>query len=494
LFDHFFTSTAETAVSVSRALEKGEIRRIRRGLYTTDLLTPLPDLLQRHLWEVVRILFPGHVIGYRTALELKPSPEGTVHLIGPAERRLEIEGLKIWCHAGPGPLEGDRPYMNSLYLASRARAFLEVLQPSRSGRRFGDKALPRREVEERLDQWLRLRGETELNRIRDDARRLQDELGAQSEFSQLDGIIGALLRTRDVRLESPTARARSVGRPYDPARLVLFQDLHRFLLTNPPADLRDRHPPGAAGFSNVAFFDAYFSNWIEGTEFGLDEAHDIVLSGRIPEDRPADGHDVLGTFDLVSDPTFMTTAIRRVATDADVFIGVLHEAHRRILSARPEMNPGQFKLRPNRAGTTVLVDPNLVEGTLREAHGLLETLPDGMCRAAYLMFVISEIHPYADGNGRVARAFMNAALVAAGDVRIVIVSGYRDDYLRALRTMTQRGDPQPYVRMLARAQQFVSELPVDDYDATKEVLHRTGALDQSGDGRLRLPSELEERT
>jgi fido (protein-threonine AMPylation protein) len=121
---------------------------------------------------------------------------------------------------------------------------------------------------------------------------------------------------------------------------------------------------------------------------------------------------------------------------------------------------------------------------------LVETLPDGMCKAAYLMFVVSEIHPYADGNGRVARAVMNAALVAAGHVRVVIVTGYRDDYLRALKTMTQRGDPEPYVRMLVRAQRFVSELPAEDYESTKEVLHRTGALDATGDGRVRLPSEM----
>ena len=69
-----------------------------------------------------------------------------------------------------------------------------------------------------------------------------------------------------------------------------------------------------------------------------------------------------------------------------------------------------FKTRANRAGTTLFVAPELVHGTLREAHGLLGTLPDGLPKAAYLMFVISEVHPYSDGNGRVARALMNAAL------------------------------------------------------------------------------------
>lgn len=493
MFAHFFTSTADTAVAVSRAVAKGEIRRIRRGLYTTDLITPLPELVQRHLWEVVRLLFPGHVIGYRTALELRPSPESTVHLVGSIERRRDVEGLKIWCHQGTGPIEGDRPYMGSLYLASRARAFLECLRPSRAGRRFGDKALSRTDVEERLDHLLRLRGETELNRLRDDARSLRDAMDAHEEFRQLDGIIGALLRTRHTALASPIARARALERPYDPDRLILFQELHRFLAANPLGDLAERHAPGTEAFSKAAFFDSYFSNWIEGTEFGLDEAREIVTSGRIPQDRPADGHDVLGTFDLVSDTTFMTGALGRSLSDTASFIGLLHEAHRRIMSGRPEMDPGQFKVRPNRAGTTLFVDPTLVEGTLHEALGLVETLPEGMCRAAYLMFVISEVHPYADGNGRVARAVMNAALVSAGQVRVIIVSGYRDDYLRALKTMSQRSDPLPYTRMLARAQRFMAELPIEDYEATKLLLQRTGALDDTGERRLRLPSEIGER-
>jgi len=160
------------------------------------------------------------------------------------------------------------------------------------------------------------------------------------------------------------------------------------------------------------------------------------------------------------------------------------------MSGRPEHDPGMFKTRPNRAGTTVFVDPELVYGTLREAHGLLGTLPEGLPKAAYLMFVISEVHPYSDGNGRVGRALMNAALAASGNSRVIIVTGYRDDYLRVLKAFSHQGNPGPFIQMLDRAQQFVSELPLAHYHRTVELLKETGALDESGDRRLRLPSEL----
>ena len=161
------------------------------------------------------------------------------------------------------------------------------------------------------------------------------------------------------------------------------------------------------------------------------------------------------------------------------------------MSGRPETTPGVFKTQPNRSGTTVFVAPDLVRGTIREAHGLLGSLPDGLARAAYLMFIIAEVHPYTDGNGRVARAIMNAALVSAGHARVVIATGYRDDYLRSLKAFSQQSNAGPFVQMLDRAQQFVSELPLADFEQTVALLEATAAMDESGDRRLRLPSELD---
>ena len=40
--------------------------------------------------------------------------------------------------------------------------------------------------------------------------------------------------------------------------------------------------------------------------------------------------------------------------------------------------------------------------------------------AAFMLFLVSEVHPFIDGNGRVARIMMNAELVAGGQVKILI--------------------------------------------------------------------------
>ena len=85
---------------------------------------------------------------------------------------------------------------------------------------------------------------------------------------------------------------------------------------------------------------------------------------------------------------------------------------------------------------------------------------------------------------------MNAALVAAGHARVIVTTGYRDDYLRALKALSNQTAAPPFVRMIDRAQQFVSELPLDEYARTVALLDATGAMDESGDRRFRLPSEL----
>jgi hypothetical protein len=59
----------------------------------------------------------------------------------------------------------------------------------------------------------------------------------------------------------------------------------------------------------LPFYEAYFSNYIEGTEFTLDEAAAIVFAGDVPSDRPADAHGVLGTYEVVSDPLEIAESI-----------------------------------------------------------------------------------------------------------------------------------------------------------------------------------------
>ena len=479
-----FVSTRETSRRISSAAAAGQVRKIAPRLYTANMVDEPAAIIRRNLWRVVSLLVPGAVVSHRTAIEMRPAEDDSVILTAGYDRRVELPGLTLRLVAGQGPLAGDTKLWE-LYIASRARALLQSLKPPRA--RLGvARGLPRARVEEELERDLVAGGEAKLNRIRDEARILAPLLGTEEELEDLSGIIGTLLNTRRVALASPLAAARAAGEPYDPIRLERFQTLLAALRTRPVVRRPDVLPSDAE-FANLSFFDAYFSNFIEGTEFEVGEAHDIVFEGRIPETRPQDAHDVLGTFRLVGSRAFMSRGVRDIP-DVDAFEEALRSAHGEILSARLDKRPGEFKKVANVAGDSRFVEPELVRGTLRQGFEIARSLDDPFQRAAAMMFILSEVHPFDDGNGRVARAFMNAELVSGGQRRILIPTVFRDDYLTGLRVLTRQGHADPFIEVLDFAQKYTAAIDFSDYDRALATLRATHAMEvPRPDVRLRMP-------
>jgi hypothetical protein len=484
----FFTSTASSR-AIRRLFDAGQIRAVGGRLYTKNLVDPLEEILRRRVWDVAAGYFPGAVIVDRTAFELRPSgEEGSVFLSGPRARSVRLPGLVLNCRQGPGPVTGDQPFLaGGLYLSSYPRRFLDNMRLSRA--RIGSRrTLTRSEMEDRLSEILSKQGSDEVNRLRDEAAAVSDELQADGQLQELRAVIGALLGTVDAPLASAGAKAAAVGEGWDDARLPLFDTLLSALHTTV---LPRRAPRSGHTGSTFAFYEAYFSNFIEGTEFTLQEAQDIVFGGQIPADRPADAHDVLGTFDVVSDPSMQGHA----PAGADELETIAQALHRRIMAGRPELTPGEYKVRANRAGATEFVAPTLVRGTLRQGWERYRTLPPGLARAIFAGFLIAEVHPFTDGNGRVARALVNAELTAAGQQRLIIPTVLRDDYLHALRVLSHGAHATPLIKVFDRAQAWAGEVDWSSIEAARHDLEVTNALMTSveADERgviLRLPSEV----
>ena len=235
--------------------------------------------------------------------------------------------------------------------------------------------------------------------------------------------------------------------------------------------------------TNLAFFEAYFSNFIEGTEFTVEEAEEIVFGGVIPQQRPDDAHDILGTYRIVSDEANMKT----LPSDFEGFLAFLRRRHAAIMTARLDKTPGVFKTKANRAGNTIFVTPDLVTGTLEKGFAFLEGLGDPFHRAVFMRFLVSEVHPFTDGNGRIARIMMNAELVAGGQERIVVPTGYRIDYLSALKALSQSSHPTPLIRMMNYAQQYTHLINWNELDTARKMLVQTGAFDEGQDAKLLMP-------
>ena len=185
------------------------------------------------------------------------------------------------------------------------------------------------------------------------------------------------------------------------------------------------------------------------------------------EYAPHDGHIFLG---------YKYT--RKVALPGltDEFLEILRSRHRVVMSGRPSCAPGLFKTRDNRAGNTHFVSFDRVRGTLKRGFDMSRSIRHPFARAVFIMFLTSEVHPFADGNGRISRLMMNAELTAAGQTKIIVPTVFRPDYIGALRRLSRDGDPEVLVAAMARLWDFGRWLSCGDFETIKNRLEKSGAF------------------
>lgn len=476
--------------AVSRAAGRGEVVRLAPGVYTTVVAENPEHVVRRNLHRIVGRVMPDAVVSDRSAYTGGVPVQGQLFVEHQTRARdLVLPGIMVRPRRGHGHHRTDVRLAEGVWMSATPRALLENLRSSRARKGIA-RTLKRDEVELWLDRIVRTQGEERLRAYRQEAREIAVDLGLVPQLEVLDPLISATLGTRRVGARTPVLRSRQMGAPYDPERIALFEGLaHHLAGLAPTARPLDMNPPTSR---LLPFFEAYFSNFIEGTEFTIEEAARIALDGVIPANRPADAHDITGTYEIVSDRVEMQ---RRPETPGDV-VELLRSRHATLMAGRPEAHPGEFKGLENRAGATVFVAPTMVEGTLREGFARAAPLRDPFARAVFMMFLISEVHPFDDGNGRIARIMMNSELAAVNEARIIIPTGYRDNYLDALRALSRNSNPDPLVRVLDYAQVFVVEMDWSTLRGAIDVLTRTNALLDPSEGdqpgrRLILPSRIE---
>lgn len=460
----FSAGGAAHAQLVWRLFRAGALRKIYSGVYTSNLDSPLENIVLRYWAEIVSNLLPGGVVSFRSAQAGKPE-SGSIYITrGKTSRTINLPGLTIRVIPGAGAVQEqgatDVAY-KGLFFASEARWLLENLAV---GKGVATRVLPRKVIEAHLDKILQIRGERRLNALRDSCHNLADMLGMKAEFARLDKIIGALLGTHEQhQLRSHQALSRAAGKPYDPDRLERFDALFACLKTNIMPQVPDRAATGHA-MENFAFFEAYFSNFIEGTTFMVSEAEQIIFEGKVIPNRTEDSHDILGTFQAASQAPWRNTPAR----SENAFLAWLKSVNALVMKLRPDKQPGEWKDKVNQAGSTVFVDPALVQGTLREGFSRIHALEDAFAKALMTMFVVAEVHPFQDGNGRTARLAMNAELTAGGLSRIIVPTVYREDYLLPLKALSNHNDPIAYLRSMSRIQQWTAAF---DYATPRHVLN-----------------------
>jgi len=238
----------------------------------------------------------------------------------------------------------------------------------------------------------------------------------------------------------------------------------------------------------------YHSNAIEGNTLTLGETRAFLLYGITAQGKPfRDYLDIKGHNDAIR---YLEDLVRggEVLTEA-----VIRELHRILMveaydvdAITPDGRPtrrriavGQYKTAPNHVRTTT--GETHFYATPQETSALMGELLAWYRReakvgelhplvlAATFHYRFVAIHPFDDGNGRMARLLTNLILMQHGLVPVIIPLEARGDYLLALET-ADAGDLTDFILLVG--QELIRSLELTLAAARGEPLEEPGGLDR----------------
>lgn len=95
------------------------------------------------------------------------------------------------------------------------------------------------------------------------------------------------------------------------------------------------------------------------------------------------------------------------------------------------------------------------------------------------MFLVSEVHPFNDGNSRLARLLMNAELSVVGACRIIIPTLFREEYMDCLRVLSREGNPTPFAAAMQKILDWSAAFDCEDLDAVIDRMKACNAFERS---------------
>lgn len=289
---------------MSRQAKAGTAARVAPNVYIAGATMSPEQAVAHHRIAIIGVFWPGAVLSDRTALTGGVPHEGWIFVAHPNPGRrsdLKLPGVTVSPRIGPGPLPGDTGMSDGLHISGPARRLVENVSVAgrpprgRPSRQAGTEA-----VEDEIDKVARHGGAGAIQNLLSQLDTIAGQLPARPVEVVRSRVAAVLGSFSEATRRSERLAARLASEPYDEHRLSMFRSLAELLDDTAPEPRPALGPPERWMWE--PFFEAYFSNFIEGTEFGVEEARDIAIDGVIPAERPADAHDVAATYRIVSKP------------------------------------------------------------------------------------------------------------------------------------------------------------------------------------------------
>lgn len=220
----------------------------------------------------------------------------------------------------------------------------------------------------------------------------------------------------------------------------------------------------------------YHSNAVEGNSLTLGETRSLILHGLTARGKPMRDHlDIEGHDEAVK---AMEDAVRRNELLNEVFIRNLHK----VLLKEPYENDaitsdgqpvkrriaiGEYKTQPNNVRTSTgeiyyFTPPDQVKpamGDLIDWYRRQEYEDEHpVVIAATFHYRFIRIHPFDDGNGRMARLLMNMILIKHGYTVAVVPVEERDQYIGMLEQADKTEDLAEFIAYIAHCCKYTLNL------------------------------------
>jgi hypothetical protein len=321
-----------------------------------------------------------------------------------------------------------------------------------------------REASELLARLLEGGHSVVAGRLAGSFRRLGHDAIANEILATMKAADHAVRETDPLDPDLPTAGLAPSTPPIVARLQALWASTRDGVLAEFPAarGVPEDHDAYLKTIDNVYKLDAYHSLSIEGYQVTPDLVQRVATGAWDPDGVPADRVDVNA---LAARGYWLAfQRVRKIVGRilvSDNGSGVVRHAHRDWY--REMFSPyvaagllGASSLAGYRTHPIYLrgsrhVPPRweLVGDAMAALFDLIEHEPEPAVRAVLGHWLFGYIHPFPDGNGRVARFVMNTLLAGGGYPWTVIRVSDRADYLAALETASVDGDVRPFARLVA---------------------------------------------
>lgn len=218
---------------------------------------------------------------------------------------------------------------------------------------------------------------------------------------------------------------------------------------------------------NFRILFAYHSGKIENETITLHDTREVFENGSVINYTG----DLRTLFEIKNQKDCFEYLVDKILGREEITLQFIRDLHRQLMKGcydevryKKGERPGDWKRHDYVTGDGVGTSPDDVESELLDLLDEIKAAEgkDVMTIAAYLHLRFEEIHPFADGNGRVGRTLLNYYLITHGYPPLVLYSEDKKTYYLALTVYDKTGE-------IAGFKEFLKEQMVKTWEKKKKV-------------------------